>query len=485
MAGMPDPAGSAAPETAVVAAATALAQGDHRVCAHRLAHAERHLAALPDDRAVPARLAAVLVRVVAALPCPDGAFHGLVRELDLLLEALPRGRTDGRPELRALVRHGYALMDLRAGRPRQAAAGLRLALPAAEAGADLQLRRCVGDLALAEALQGRFGRAADLVARAERLPEVPADPGGCPVPAVHLAGAWVAFEDVRLDDARAELGKVRQAAGRPPDGLISVLRALLTARLDLASGRPGQALAVLYSAQEEAAGMPWLRRLLLLVAAEAQAATGAVGAAMESARAAGGAAGAITLARIQLGLGEAAAAARTVRPAVVESTAVPADVRVEAWLLDACLAYRAGDGSKGRRSLEHALRLGERERISLPFAQARNWLFPVLRGDPALLGAHRALIGPLGAAAGAGTRPDADPGGSGGSGEAPMAFGRLSARELQVLGLLSEMLTTEEIATEMCVSVNTVKTHLRSIYRKLAVTRRGEAVRRAHHLDLL
>jgi LuxR family maltose regulon positive regulatory protein len=37
----------------------------------------------------------------------------------------------------------------------------------------------------------------------------------------------------------------------------------------------------------------------------------------------------------------------------------------------------------------------------------------------------------------------------------------------------------------LCLSVNTIKTHLRSIYRKLGVTRRGQAVRRAWTLGLL
>jgi len=47
------------------------------------------------------------------------------------------------------------------------------------------------------------------------------------------------------------------------------------------------------------------------------------------------------------------------------------------------------------------------------------------------------------------------------------------------------MLSTVEIAGEMYISVNTVKTHLRSIYRKLSVAHRGEAVRRARQLKLL
>ena len=37
----------------------------------------------------------------------------------------------------------------------------------------------------------------------------------------------------------------------------------------------------------------------------------------------------------------------------------------------------------------------------------------------------------------------------------------------------------------MHISVNTVKTHLKHIYRKLATTRRSEAVRRARQLELI
>ena len=46
-------------------------------------------------------------------------------------------------------------------------------------------------------------------------------------------------------------------------------------------------------------------------------------------------------------------------------------------------------------------------------------------------------------------------------------------------------LTTEEIASAMFVSVNTIRTHVRSILRKLGVSRRNAAVRRARDLSLL
>ena len=67
----------------------------------------------------------------------------------------------------------------------------------------------------------------------------------------------------------------------------------------------------------------------------------------------------------------------------------------------------------------------------------------------------------------------------------PLVVERLSEREREVLTLLSGMLSTAEIASEMYLSVNTVKTHLRSIYRKLSAAHRGEAVRRARQLELI
>ena len=50
---------------------------------------------------------------------------------------------------------------------------------------------------------------------------------------------------------------------------------------------------------------------------------------------------------------------------------------------------------------------------------------------------------------------------------------------------LSGMLNTAEVASEMYISINTVKSHLKNIYRKLAAGHRGEAVRRARQLRLI
>jgi LuxR family transcriptional regulator, maltose regulon positive regulatory protein len=61
----------------------------------------------------------------------------------------------------------------------------------------------------------------------------------------------------------------------------------------------------------------------------------------------------------------------------------------------------------------------------------------------------------------------------------------LTAKEHEVLGYLAQLFTTEEIAGAMFVSVNTIRTHVRNILRKLGASRRNEAIRRARELGIL
>lgn len=61
----------------------------------------------------------------------------------------------------------------------------------------------------------------------------------------------------------------------------------------------------------------------------------------------------------------------------------------------------------------------------------------------------------------------------------------LSDREIRVLRYLPTHLSTPEIASELSVSPNTVKTHMRNLYAKLGAHRRTEAVESARALGLL
>ena len=61
----------------------------------------------------------------------------------------------------------------------------------------------------------------------------------------------------------------------------------------------------------------------------------------------------------------------------------------------------------------------------------------------------------------------------------------LTRREMEVLRLLQAQMTNQEIADELVISLPTIKRHASNIYGKLAVNRRGHAVRKATQLGLL
>ena len=153
---------------------------------------------------------------------------------------------------------------------------------------------------------------------------------------------------------------------------------------------------------------------------------------------------------------------------------------IERWLIEARLSYADRDAQRGRRALEHAFQLAGPEQIRLPFAMERAWLQPLLGRDPGLARTYRELLDPdlVIPVSRPANRPVVAP-------PPALVVDQLSEREREVLQRLSGMLSTAEIAAEMYISVNTVKTHLKSIYRKLSADHRGEAVRRARQLKLI
>ena len=70
-------------------------------------------------------------------------------------------------------------------------------------------------------------------------------------------------------------------------------------------------------------------------------------------------------------------------------------------------------------------------------------------------------------------------------GRSPVTASSLTTAELRLLPMLSTHLSAPEIAAEMYLSVHTIKTQARSIYRKLGAAGRSQAVGRARELGLL
>ncbi|MGH3941857.1 MAG: response regulator transcription factor [Pseudonocardiaceae bacterium] len=298
---------------------------------------------------------------------------------------------------------------------------------------------------------------------------------------LRVAQGWIALQRYQLADARRVLDQTDVALLESHPWTAAV-RELVSAQIALVQGQDRRVVEVLRGSRAARSIPSWLAHRMMIMESRAYTAMGAPVAAWQAAIRAGGshtADGAVALARAQLSAGHPVAAAGTLRPTLAEAVTVRSEVRVEAWLLHTQSCYGAGDPARGRRSLDRALRLGDRERVRLPFAECLSWPRSVLGSDRDLTRQYARLLEPLRI----GVVQCHEHGGP--TAQGPLLAGKLSERELEVLRHLAQMRTSEEIATEMFVSINTVKTHLKSIYRKLAVSRRGDAVRRAHQLELL
>jgi LuxR family maltose regulon positive regulatory protein len=176
--------------------------------------------------------------------------------------------------------------------------------------------------------------------------------------------------------------------------------------------------------------------------------------------------------------GDARQAGQVIAP-VVNGDGADTPLMIEAWLIRAVAAGESRDPGTVRAALGRAIALASTDGHRRAFHQAGPWLRHVLRRDAELAADYRALGT---STASAKSRPVV---GSALPTGAPVLVNALSERELQVLSHLAAMLGTEEIADAMYLSVNTVKTHVRSILRKLAASRRNEAVRRARELGIV
>ena len=183
----------------------------------------------------------------------------------------------------------------------------------------------------------------------------------------------------------------------------------------------------------------------------------------------------VRLARAQLALGQPQQADTTVRPLLTDQPANPGPA-VEAWLLTALAADRLREDARALDAVSHALKLAAPETRRRPFTAADHRLRELLTRYARLVGTERDFVEEILtdlAQLDARRLP-----------RAPLDE-PLTDREVAVLRYLPTLFTNAEVADELYISVNTVKAHLKTLYRKLDVTSRRQAVHRAHELGML
>jgi LuxR family maltose regulon positive regulatory protein len=483
------PAGVAhhAPELALLAAAERIAAGDEAEASLQLAREQERL--LADNRRPRFTLILATCRLLRA---------GRAGDLDEVLsagrEALAAHAQLGAGDdlggvavaARAVALSGLGSAELWTGELDAAEVHLQ-AGQAAALGAglgDVQLD-CLSALALLHAVGGRLNLAVRTGEAAVGLAGQHA--GAAPaVAGALLALAWAHFQRDDLATAGSYLERASEGAGTAPDRPLRAAIRMVGGRLRYAQADPVGALAELGAARRDLAG--WepprlLPRWLATIEAELPLAVGDTGSAMAvppSVDAGKPAAEpeAVALARRQLANDDPAGTVTTLSPFLAGTMpATDLDTRIRALVLHALASHALDDVDQAAASLRQAVDLAEPEEHRRVFLDAgapgralvaryREWVdasWPFL--DELALAAldpAPAAVSPM-----------------------PARIERLSEREQAVLRYLPTMLTFVEIGSELFISVNTTKSHVRSIYRKLGVVGRRDAVRRARQLQLL
>jgi LuxR family transcriptional regulator, maltose regulon positive regulatory protein len=195
----------------------------------------------------------------------------------------------------------------------------------------------------------------------------------------------------------------------------------------------------------------------------------------------------IATAAVRLAQDNPSAATVALGPVLDGSVPVPPQTWLpQAFNLEAIAREALGDPAAAGRAIESALDDAEPDHVLFPFliypaprllerharecARHQAVVSEILRLLPAEPGADAKMSSPRLRAAPEGTARLIEP---------------LSRSEVRVLRYLPTNLSAGEIALELSVSVNTVRTHMRHLFAKLGVHRRTEAVTRARALGLL
>jgi len=477
-------------DDAAVAAALAAArlwQGDPEGAAHHLEAAQRALgrAAQGARRIIEPWLAALRVMQAASRATAD---PGLLTQGWTLAEQA-RATVGTQPEHRALGLLWFALgtARLRRWEIHEARYALGHAVRQLTAGGLAELcARARGWQALAEAWYGDL-TAAEKVAEPENRSRPGRDPADSCLASLASAQVSLARDDLAgvrkvLDDTDEYGAGRHQLPGEPP---LRVVAALIRARTALADGDATGARALVLRLRDTSGpGDPHLDWAVTMLDCEIALRTGDTARARLTLRPeADGphqdrADSLLTRGKLLLAEGDFSGALTAAGP-VLDTTAdeMTFQVKLGALLLAAVANRRLGLTGAAAELLEQALALAEPDDACRVFLDA---------GHP-VRSAITVLVPPTSRSAGFAGRilerfdtqmPHVE--------AAPdQAEVLLTDSELAVLRFLPSHLTNQEIAEALYLSINTVKTHLRSAYRKLGVVSRRAAIARARRLNLL
>jgi len=472
----------AEPELALLATADRLLRDDPDVAGIDLRLAEQQ-AQLPEDRH--GRHALLLAACRTTLAWRVGDLNGALTAGHEALGLLARPEAAGADDARMVVLSNLGAAELWAGDLDAAEAHLQEGREAARrAGLGSLQLACMSRLAVLHALRGALGQAFRLAGDAVELAAQRGWSSSAQAAGGHLALAWVHYQRDNLVEAGQDLERAAAASRARSERPMALAVAILQARLQHVRGDLAGALATVASARRDLGGKPPARlwRWLALTDAELCRAAGQATSAVDLGGGAGpgepaGTGEAVVLARLQLAEGDPAGAAATLAGRLNGSApggllATP----VEAWLLDALAGDALADHDRAAASLQRALSLAEPEGFRRSFLDA---------GGPgrSLLARYRHRLATSGSyvdellqasaeLASAGTTP-------------PALVDQLTKQERVVLRYLPSLMTYEEIATDLYVSPNTIKSHVYSVFRKLGVSGRRQAVRSARELQLL
>jgi LuxR family maltose regulon positive regulatory protein len=404
------------------------------------------------------------------------AERGCGPEVLSLCEQMPRGLN---VEVRALTFVNLGISELWSGAGDAASEHLeRAAGLALESGNDFLLFLAEGYAAAVDAQAGRLRSAA---ARAEMSIELAERCGWAAVP--HAAAAYLARAAVHLwrgepAEARRLTDRAAAAVAGSTDSMLGAGVSLMRAELLSLDGDPLTALDLVRGATAHEPASRLLRAAAGLLEADLRLALGEPDRARRALVELDPFDAAVGLARLELAEGDPAAAAAALA-AFLDDEREPLMpfARVEACVLDAIAQDALRDEPAALAALERALDMAEPRGCSNVLLRYGAPLRSLLRRLLAAGTRHPALAEELLARLELGRGPEP-------VATAPL-LEPLSERELTVLRYLPTMMSNAEIAAEMYVSVNTVKTHLKRVDRKLDVSDRRDCVRRGRELRLL